>query len=94
MFTQGNKQGKGRPKGSNNKFSEELKEVINQLATDLYQSINVSELKASEKAKLFIGILPYLIAKKSEVSANITSTDMSWLDSYSEQELELILNNK
>jgi hypothetical protein len=81
----------GRPKGSKNRITNELKVVLEELAENLYQSIDVSKLKDAERMKLFVSILPYLIPKKSEIDTT-TRTDVSWLDQFSESELEKLLN--
>ena len=81
----------GRPKNSKNRITAEVKELINQLASDLFQSIDVNELKPADKVRLFTGILPYIIPKKAEVESRVT-TDLTWLDCYTEQQLEKILN--
>jgi hypothetical protein len=83
---------KGRPKGSTNKITSEVKELINQLASDLFQSIDVNELKPTDKVRLFTGILPYIIPKKAEIDTTINS-NLTWLDSYSEEQLYNILNS-
>jgi hypothetical protein len=82
----------GRPKGSKNRITNELKVVLEELAENLYQSIDVSKLKDAERMKLFVSILPYLIPKKSEIDTT-TRTDVSWIDQYTEEELEKILNS-
>jgi hypothetical protein len=82
----------GRPKGSKNRITNELKVVLEELAENLYQSIDVSKLKDAERMKLFVSILPYLIPKKSEIDTT-TKTDVSWLDQYTESDLEKILNS-
>ena len=81
----------GRPKGSKNRITNELKVVLEELAENLYQSIDVSKLKDAERMKLFVSILPYLIPNKSEIDTT-TRTDVSWLDQFSESELEKLLN--
>ena len=84
---------KGRPKGSTNRITSEVKELINQLASDLFQSIDVNELKANDKVRLFTGILPYIIPKKAEIDTTINS-NLTWLDEFKENELEKLLNKK
>ena len=83
----------GRPKGATGKIGMELKIVLEKLAQDIHQSINIDKLKDAEKLKLFISILPYLMPKKQQIDVQNTS-DISWLDSYTENELELILKSK
>ena len=92
MFTENNTIGKGRPRGATNKVGNSLKIVLEQLANDLYSTIDISKLKDAEKLKLFLGILPYLMARKNEIEQT-NNTDLTWLDSYTEKELEKILNN-
>jgi hypothetical protein len=92
MFTENNTIGKGRPRGSSNKVGSSLKIVLEKLANDLYSTIDISKLKDAEKLKLFLGILPYLMARKNEIEQT-TNTDLSWLESYTEEQLEKILNN-
>jgi hypothetical protein len=81
----------GRPRGAKNKITSEVKELINQLASDLFQSIDVNELKPTDKVRLFTGILPYIIPKKAEIDTTINS-NLTWLDNFTENELEKLLN--
>lgn len=92
MFANNNTIGKGRPRGAINKVGNNLKVVLEKLANDLYTTIDISKLKDAEKLKLFLGILPYLMARKNEIEQT-NNTDLTWLDSYTEKELEKILNN-
>lgn len=82
---------KGRPLGAKNKITSEVKELINQLASDLFQSIDVNELKPTDKVRLFIGIMPYIIPKKAEIDTTINS-NLTWIDDFTEQQLEKLLN--
>ena len=92
MFENNNTIGKGRPRGATNKVGNNLKVVLEKLANDLYTTIDISKLKDAEKLKLFLGVLPYLMARKNEIEQT-TNTDLSWLGSYTEEQLEKILNN-
>ena len=92
MFTENNTIGKGRPRGSSNKVGNSLKVVLEQLANDLYTTIDISKLKDAEKLKLFLGVLPYLMARKNEIEQT-NNTDLSWIESYSEEQLEILLKN-
>jgi len=82
----------GRPKGAQGKVTANLKNVLEQLAQDLHQSIDLNKLKDAERLKLFIAILPYLMPKKAEVETT-TKTDLTWLDSWSEEDLTKLLNS-
>ena len=83
----------GRPKGIANKVTTEVKELIQQLAADLYQSIDINELRPTDKAKLFIGLLPYITPKQAQIEANI-NPNLTWLDDFTESELESLLKAK
>jgi hypothetical protein len=91
MFTENNTVGKGRPAGSLNKVGNNLKVVLEKLANDLYTTIDISKLKDAEKLKLFLGVLPYLMARKNEIEQT-NNNDLSWLDSFSDDELTKLLN--
>jgi len=82
----------GRPKGAVGKIGSSLKVVLEQLANDLHQSIDVSKLKDAEKLKLFLGVLPYLMARKNEIEQT-NNTDLSWLSNYTEEQLYKILKS-
>ena len=91
-FTKDNKLSVGRPKGATGKIGTELKIVLEQLAADLHQSIDIAKLKDGERMKLFVSILPYLMPKKAEVETTNT-TDLTFLDQFSETQLQILLEN-
>ena len=82
----------GRPKGAKGKITNQLKVVLEELAENLYQSIDVSKLKDAERMKLFVSILPYLIPKKSEIDTTV-KTDLTFLDQFTEEQLQILLEN-
>jgi len=92
MFANNNTIGKGRPRGATNKVGNSLKVVLEQLANDLHTTIDISKLKDAEKLKLFLGILPYLMARKNEIEQT-NNTDLTFLDNYTEEQLEILLKN-
>lgn len=92
MFKENNTISKGRPIGSLNKVTNNLKVVLEKLANDLYSTIDISKLKDVEKLKLFLGILPYLMARKNEIEQT-NNTDLTFLDNYTEEQLEILLKN-
>jgi hypothetical protein len=81
----------GRPKGSGNRVTAELKIVLEQLANDLHQSIDITNLKDSERMKLFVSILPYLMPKKAEIEN--TNTNTNWLSDFTDEQLNKLLNS-
>jgi len=92
MFKENNTYGKGRPRNSSNKVGNSLKVVLEKLANDLHSTIDISKLKDAEKLKLFLGILPYLMARKNEIEQT-NNTDLTFLDNYTEEQLEILLKN-
>ena len=84
---------KGRPKGSPNRITAEVKTLINQLASDLFYSIDIDELRPADKVKLFTGILPYIVPKKAEIDTTI-NPNLNFLNEFTEAELEILLNAK
>jgi|TARA_R110000782_G_scaffold242395_1_gene328907 hypothetical protein len=90
-FTKDNKLSAGRPKGATGKIGMELKIVLEQLAQDLHQSIDIDKLKDSERMKLFVSILPYLMPKKAEIEN--TNTDTNWLSDFTDEQLNKLLNS-
>jgi hypothetical protein len=93
MFKENNKISKGRPVGSLNKVTNNLKLVLEELAEDLHKSIDISKLKDSERMKLFVSILPYLMPKKQEIENTNTIANLSWIDSFTEEQLSKLLNS-
>ena len=83
----------GRPKNSKNKITTEVKELIQNIASDLFQSIDVNELRPTDKVRLLTGLLPYILPKKAQIEANI-NPNLTWLDDFTESELESLLKAK
>lgn len=60
----------GRPKGSKNKAGGEIRQRIESFLTDNFESIakDFEELEPKERYRLFIGLLPYCIGKKQDLT--------------------------
>jgi hypothetical protein len=93
MFKENNKISKGRPVGSLNKVTNNLKLILEELAQDLHKSIDISKLKDSERMKLFVSILPYLMPKKQEIENTNSDTNLNWIENWTEEQLEILLKN-
>lgn len=93
MFKENNKVSKGRPAGSLNKVTNNLKLVLEELAEDLHKSIDISKLKDNERMKLFVSILPYLMPKKQEIENTNSDTNLNWIENWTEEQLEILLKN-
>lgn len=71
----------GRPKGSKNKVTTDMKKVLKDFLTSKVVNLNslYDDLLPNEKANFFIKLLPFVVPKMSEISA--------------ESEINLLLNN-
>jgi hypothetical protein len=62
MF-KGQRNDKGRPKGSLNKVTSEVKDIIQTKTFELLESINIEKLSETNKVKMLNCLLPYLLPK-------------------------------
>ncbi len=92
-FQQGNKLGTSSKRGTA-KVDKELKAFLEVLTTEALQSIDITKLSNSDKIKLISTGLNYVLPKlqSTDITANVNTTDVSWLESWSEKDLEKILN--
>ena len=94
-FEQGNRIGPGRKPGSLNKNTISIKSNFQKLVEDNLEQLD-ADLKAlspRDRIKAIIELSRFIIPTLKQVDAEInTTTDVSWLDHYTEQELEKLLN--
>lgn len=62
MF-KGTRNNNGRPKGSLNKVTSEVKDIIQTKTFELLESINIEKLSETNKVKMLNCLLPYLLPK-------------------------------
>jgi hypothetical protein len=62
MF-KGTRNNTGRPRGSLNKITSDVKELIQNKTFDLLQSIDIEKLSDTNKVKMLNSLLPYLLPK-------------------------------
>jgi len=62
MF-KGTRNNNGRPRGSLNKITSDVKELIQNKTFDLLQSIDIEKLSDTNKVKMLNSLLPYLLPK-------------------------------
>jgi hypothetical protein len=67
MSFKGKRNVKGRPKGSLNKITAEVKEVVESKTFELIQSIDISKLTDANKVKMLSALLPYILPKTNIV---------------------------
>ena len=62
MF-KGTRNNNGRPRGSLNKITSDVKELVQNKTFDLLQSIDIEKLSDTNKVKMLNSLLPYLLPK-------------------------------
>jgi hypothetical protein len=95
-FTQGNNLGRGRKQGSINKTTLSIKENYQKLIENNIDLLD-ADLKAlspRDRIKALIELSKFIIPTLKQVDAEVnTTTDISWLNDYTEEELYKILNS-
>ena len=63
----------GRQRGTGNKISAELKEVLNEYCMNEFQYLNanIERLTLSERLVFFLKVLPFILPKKGAPEANM-----------------------
>lgn len=83
-FEKGNKHGHGRPKGSQNKTTAQIREYLMQLAeaieSDLINDIEL--LSPGERVKTYLAIMEYLLPKLSRQQNEHADNDININISY------------
>lgn len=94
-FTQGNNLGRGRKLGSFNKTTLSIKENYQKLIEDNLEQLDndLKSLSPKDRLKAIIELSKFIIPTLKQVDAEVnTTTDVSWLDQFTEQDLEKLLN--
>lgn len=95
-FELNNKIGKGRKPGSLNKSSISIKENFQKLIENNLEQLD-NDLKAlnpRDRIKAIIEMTKFVVPTLKQVEADVTNkTDLTWLDGFSEEQLEKLLNN-
>ena len=94
-FIQGNNLGRGRKLGSFNKTTLSIKENYQKLIEDNLEQLDndLKSLSPKDRLKTIIELSKFIIPTLKQVDAEVnTTTDVSWLDQFTEQDLEKLLN--
>lgn len=80
----------GRPKGAKNKVNGQMRDLIQRLFDDNFDTIqqDLDSLEAKDRLKFLSDLLPYLLPK---LQSTTHSTEIN-LDSMSEDDLDLLIN--
>ena len=97
MFKENNTIGRGRPSGAKNKSSISIKENFQQLIENNMEQLDadIKALNPRDRIKAITELARFVVPTLKQVDAEVlnTTNDITWLDKYTENELELILKN-
>lgn len=81
----------GRPKGAKNKVNGQMRDLIQRLFDDNFDTIqqDLDSLEAKDRLKFLSDLLPYLLPKLQST----TYSQKLDLDSMSEEDLDLLINH-
>lgn len=95
-FTQNNTLGRGRKVGSQNKTTISIKQNFQKLIEDNLELLD-SDLKAltpKDRIRAITELAKFVVPTMKQVEAEVTSVnDLTWLDRFSENDLQKLLNN-
>lgn len=95
-FTQNNTLGRGRKAGSQNKTTISIKQNFQKLIEDNLELLD-SDLKAltpKDRIRAVTELAKFVVPTMKQVEAEVTSVnDLTWLDQWSEIDLQKLLNN-
>lgn len=81
----------GRPKGAKNKVNSQMRDLIQRLFDDNFDTIqeDLDSLEAKDRLKFLSDLLPYLLPKLQST----TYSQKLDLDNMSEEDLDLLINH-
>ena len=90
-FDKGNTKGKGRPKGSKNKSTDNIKKAFHQLITDNLEVLqeDLDDLTPKDRLKTITDLAKYVIPIQKQIDADVRNenTNLDWLLDISEDEI-------
>jgi len=96
MFTENNTLGKGRKLGSTNVATTSIKQNLQKLVENNLDTLD-ADLKAltpKDRIKAITDLCKFIVPTLKQVDAEVTrTTDLTWLDAWSEEDLTKLLNS-
>jgi hypothetical protein len=96
MFEKNNKIGKGRPLGVCNKNSVSIKQNLQMLVENNLDTLD-ADLKAltpKDRVKAITDLCKFIVPTLKQVDAEVTNTtDLTFLDQFTESQLQILLEN-
>lgn len=96
MFTENNKLGRGRKLGSLNVATVSIKENLQMLVENNLTTLDadLKSLSPKDRIKAITDLCKFIVPTLKQVDAEVkSSTDLTWLDNWSEEELQKLLNS-
>ena len=85
----------GRPKGSQNKGTKEVRELVNQLLDENFENIqkDVDSLEPIERLKFLVALLPYVLPKQQAINEVTNDPQKIIVEGISTEELNELLGD-
>ena len=96
MFTENNTLGKGRKLGSTNVATTSIKQNLQKLVENNLDTLD-ADLKAltpKDRIKAITDLCKFIVPTLKQVDAEVTNTtDLTFLDQFTESQLQILLEN-
>jgi hypothetical protein len=96
MFTENNTLGRGRKLGSQNVATASIKQNLQLLVENNLSTLDadLKSLTPKDRIKSIIDLCKFIVPTLKQVDAEVKSTtDLTWLDAFSEDDLTKLLNS-
>ena len=96
MFTQNNTLGKGRKLGSQNVVTGTIKQNLQKLIENNLDTLDadLKSLTPKDRIKAITDLCKFIVPTLKQVDAEVTNTtDLTFLDQFSESQLQILLEN-
>ena len=95
-FTENNTLGRGRKVGSQNLTTQSIKQNLQMLVENNMETLDadIKSLSPKDRIKAITDLVKYIIPTLKQVDAEVTNTtDISWINDWTEEELTKLLNS-
>ena len=95
-FTENNTLGRGRKVGSQNLTTQSIKQNLQMLVENNIETLDadIKSLSPKDRIKAITDLVKYIIPQLKQVDAEVTNTtDLTFLDQFTESQLQILLEN-
>jgi hypothetical protein len=96
MFTENNTLGRGRKLGSTNVATTSIKQNLQKLVENNLSTLDsdLKSLSSKDRIKAITDLCRFIIPTLKQVDAEVTNTtDLTFLDQFTESQLQILLEN-